>query len=41
MRSLINSNYHLSNIHCKDFMNLHKKCTTKPHSLLVNDITVA
>ena len=32
---------HSSNIDFKDFMNLYKKCTTKPYSLLVNDATLA
>ena len=32
---------HLSGIGFKDFTNLHKKCTTKPYSILVIDTTLA
>ena len=32
---------HSSDIDCKDFMNLYKKCTEKPYSVLVNDATLA
>ena len=32
---------HSSDIYCKDFMNLYKKCTEKPYSVLDNDITLA
>ena len=32
---------HSSNIDSKDFMNLYKKCTEKPHSFLVIDVTLA
>ena len=32
---------HSSGIDFKDFMNLYKKCTTKPYSLLVTDATLA
>ena len=30
-----------SDIDCQDFMNLYKKCTAKPYSILVIDTTVA
>ena len=30
-----------SDIDFQDFMNLHKKCTTKPYSFLVIDTTLA
>ena len=32
---------HLSDINFQDFMNLYKKCTAKPYSFLVIDITLA
>ena len=32
---------HSSDISFKDFMNLYKKCTTKPFSFLVVDATLA
>ena len=32
---------HSSDIDFKDFMNLYKKCTSKPYSCLVNDVTLA
>ena len=32
---------HSPDIDCKDFMNLYKKCTEKPYSVLVNDATLA
>ena len=32
---------HWSDIDFKDFMNLYKKCTAKPHSPLVIDTTLA
>ena len=32
---------HLSDIHFKDFMNLNQKCTAKPYSFLVIDVTLA
>ena len=32
---------HSSDIDFKDFINLHKKCTAKPYSLLVIDATLA
>ena len=32
---------HSSDIDSKDFMNLYKKCTEKPHSFLVIDVTLA
>ena len=32
---------HLSDIDLKDFMNLYKKCTAKPHSFLVINTTLA
>ena len=32
---------HLSDIDFKDFMNLFKKCTAKPYSILVIDATLA
>ena len=31
---------HSSDIDFKDFMNIYKKCTTEPYSLLVNDTTL-
>ena len=31
---------HSSDIDFKDFMKIHKKCTTKPYSFLVNDTTL-
>ena len=31
---------HSSDIDFKDFMNIYKKCTAKPYSFLVNDITL-
>ena len=31
---------HSSDIDFKDFMNIYKKCTTKPYSFLVNDTTL-
>ena len=31
---------HSSDIDSKDFMNLYKKCTEKPHSFLVIDVTL-
>ena len=31
---------HSSDIDFKDFMNLHKKCTTQSYTLLVNDTTL-
>ena len=31
---------HSSDINFKDFMNIYKKCTAKPYSFLVNDITL-
>ena len=32
---------HSSDIDCKDFINLYKKCTTEPYSFLVIDGTLA
>ena len=32
---------HLLDIDFKEFMNLYKKCTSKPSSFLVNDTTLA
>ena len=32
---------HSSDIDLKDFMNLYKKCTAKPHSFLVINTTLA
>ena len=32
---------HSSDINTKDFINIYKKCTDKPYSLLVNDTTLA
>ena len=32
---------HLSDIDFKGFRNLYEKCTAKPYSLLVNDVTLA
>ena len=32
---------HSSDINFKDFINVYKKCTDKPYSLLVNDTTIA
>ena len=32
---------HSSDIDLKDFINVYKKCTDKPYSFLVNDITLA
>ena len=32
---------HSSDIDFKDFMNLYKKCTAKPYSLLIIDATLA
>ena len=32
---------HSSDINAKDFINIYKKCTDKPYSLLVNDTTFA
>ena len=32
---------HSSDIDFKDFINLYKKCTTKPYPFLVNDTTFA
>ena len=32
---------YLSDIDFKDSLNLYKKCTTRPYSLLVNDATIA
>ena len=32
---------HSSDIRFKDFINLYKKCTAKPYSFLVIDITLA
>ena len=32
---------HSSDIDFKDFINIYKKCTHKPYSFLVNDITLA
>ena len=31
---------HSSEIDFKDFMNIYRKCTTKPYSFLVNDTTL-
>ena len=31
---------HSSDIDFKDFMRIHKKCTTEPYSFLVNDATL-
>ena len=31
----------LSDVNFQDFVNLHKKCTTKPYSFLVIDATLA
>ena len=32
---------HSSDISTKDFTNIHRKCTVKPYSFLVNDTTLA
>ena len=32
---------HSSDINTKDFIRIHKKCTTEPYSFLVNDATLA
>ena len=32
---------HSSDITTKDFINIYKKCTDQPYSLLVNDTTLA
>ena len=32
---------HSSDINTKDFSNVYKKCTDKPHSFLVNDTTLS
>ena len=32
---------HSSDINCKDFMKIYKKCTAGPYSFLVNDVTLA
>ena len=32
---------HSSDIDFKDFIKIHKKCTDKPYSFLVNDTTLA
>ena len=32
---------HSSDINTKDFINIHKKCTDKPYSFLVNDTTLS
>ena len=32
---------HSSDISSKDFIKIHKKCTSEPYSLLVNDATLA
>ena len=32
---------HLSDIRIKDFIKIHKKCTTEPYSFVVNDTTLA
>ena len=32
---------HSSDINCKDYIELYKKCTTKPYSSLVNDAILA
>ena len=31
---------HSSDIYFKDFMKIYKKCTAKPYSFLVNDLTI-
>ena len=35
------ASHHSSNINYKDFINVYKKCTDKPHSFLVNDTTLS
>ena len=32
---------HSSDINTKDFINIYKKCTNKPYSILVNDTTLS